>query len=208
MKKHAAAGLVLFAFAGSMGEVAAKDPERTPGTPWYAGVGIGKSYSKIPSDAVQNLATAMGDTVFESGNGRESSTEAKIFAGYAFDPHLAVELGYASLGHAKANPVFVTAGPGEVKYKMSAPFLDVVGSMPLNDAWSLFARAGVTYARAAVDQGPSESKIREKFGAGVGYNFTPTIAVRAEWENYRLPDPLSTGNFRVNSAVVSGLLRF
>lgn len=208
MKKHATSGLVLLAFAGSMGGAVAAEPAKFVTAPWYVGLGIGKSYSRVPTDAVQNVAASLGDTVVNTGNGRESSTEGKIFAGFQFDPHLAIELGYASMGHAKANPVLATHGPSEIKYTMSAPFLDVLGGLPLNDAWSLFARAGVTYARASVDAGPTESKIREKFGAGVGYNFTPVFGVRAEWENYRLPDPLSDSNFRVNAVAISALLRF
>lgn len=207
--------MALLAFAGLAGEAAAQDPAKDAAAPWYIGVGLGRSYSKIPSDTVnqfaQGVATATGGVLVDSDDGRKASTEGKLFLGYTFDPYIAIELGYATLGHADAQPSVVTGGglvSAELKYKMTAPYLDVIGSVPLNDAWSLFARAGVTYARVAVDGGPSETKIREKFGAGIGYNFTPVVGIRAEWENYRMPDPLGDGNFRVNAAVISALYRF
>jgi hypothetical protein len=54
----------------------------------------------------------------------------------------------------------------------------------------------------------TESKVREKFGAGVGYNLNSAFAVRAEWERYKMPDPLSDELFNVDAATLSVLYRF
>ena len=54
----------------------------------------------------------------------------------------------------------------------------------------------------------SESKIHEKFGAGVDYNLTPVFTVRAEWERYKMPDPLGDGTLHVDAALLSVLYHF
>jgi OOP family OmpA-OmpF porin len=92
------------------------------------------------------------------------------------------------------------------------PLVDAVGTLPLDEKWSLIGRVGIAYARASASSsfgvGTSETKLREKFGAGVDYNFNSAFTVRAEWENYRMPDPLTDSSFRINAAVLSGLFHF
>ena len=64
----------------------------------------------------------------------------------------------------------------------------------------------LTFALSSNDK--SESTVRAKFGAGVDYNVNPAFTVRAEWELYKMPDPLTTDLFDVNAATLSLLYRF
>lgn len=103
---------------------------------------------------------------------------------------------------------------------MTAMFIDAVGMLPLNATWSLIGRIGVSYGRTLVnlkgspttillsDNDRSERKVREKFGAGVVYNLSSAFTVRAEWEHYKMPDPLSTELFNVEAATLSILYHF
>lgn len=151
--------------------------------------------------------------------GTSHATEGKIFLGYSFDRHFAVEAGYATLGKATASGL-ATSGfaflPINLSYKMTAPYIDAVGTLPLNEKWSLLGRVGVassrTSASVSIDglgvSGPSKTKLGEKFGAGIGYNFNSKVTVRAEWESYRMPDPFIDESFRVNAAVLSAIFHF
>ncbi len=102
---------------------------------------------------------------------------------------------------------------------MTAAYIDAVGMFPLNANWSLFGRVGAAYGRTDLNQSgsvqlilssndQSESTVRAKFGAGVDYNLNPAFTVRAEWELYKMPDPLSDDLFDVNAATLSLLYRF
>jgi OOP family OmpA-OmpF porin len=107
-----------------------------------------------------------------------------------------------------------------MKYEMTAVYIDAVGSLPLSEKWSLIGRVGAAYGRTnvSVSGNPltlvlssseeSKSTVRAKFGAGVDYNLNPAFTVRAEWELYQLPDPLSSEYFDVNAATLSLLYRF
>ena len=224
MKRQATAGLVLLAFAGLAGEAASAESATLSVTPWYVGLGLGRTYTKIPQQAIDGqtafFATALGGTTSGTTTDRTHSTEGKVFLGYSFDPHIAVELGYATLGNARASGLisngggFTTLG---LKYKLTAPFIDAVGRLPLNEKWSLIGRAGIAYARTSStttlsgfsgSPSASETKLREKFGAGVDYQFSSSIVGRVEWENYRMPDPLTDESFRVNAAVLSVMYHF
>jgi OOP family OmpA-OmpF porin len=105
-------------------------------------------------------------------------------------------------------------------YKMTAAFIDAVGMLPVSDKWSFIGRVGVSYSRVSSnlngepltiivsENDKSESKVREKFGAGIDYNMNPKVTIRAEWERYKMPDPLSDEKFNVDAATVSLLYHF
>jgi OOP family OmpA-OmpF porin len=219
VKKYATAGLVLLAFAGLTGEAASQVIAKTTATPWYGGLGIGRTFAKVPQKSIDSEASSIaklfGGTVLNSNSDISHSTEGKVFLGYSFDRHIAIEVGYATLGKASASAL-ISNGVGfqvlNLEYKMSAPFVDAVGTLPLDEKWSLIGRVGVAYARTSASDSLggsiSETKLREKFGAGIDYNLNSAFTVRAEWENYRMPDPLTGGSFRVNAAVLSALFHF
>ena len=201
-----------------------------PVSPWYIGIGIGVTNASIPGqtvDAANASLTAANVAAFSVLDKDESSTAAKLFLGYRFNPYIAVEGGYAELGNTSVHMDFrsggavsTSRGTFDMEYKMSAPFVDAVGTLPLNDKWSLIGRAGVAYGktRASLNGSPttillssnnkSENKVREKFGAGMGYNINAAFAIRAEWERYKMPDPLSNEVFNVDSATLSVLYHF
>jgi OOP family OmpA-OmpF porin len=225
--------MVSLALAGIAQGAAAQYPAAKSGGPasqWYIGAGLGENYASIPEqtiDAINSgLTTAYAATSSVIDKSKRS-TGGKIFVGYSFNRNFAIEGGYAPLGTSSAEfqfltgaPISVTLGTFNLDYKMTAAFIDGVGLLPLNEKWSLIGRIGVAYGQTNVNANgspltlilsnddKSDSTVRAKFGAGVDYNLNPAFTVRAEWELYQMPDPLSTDLFDVNAATLSLLYRF
>jgi OOP family OmpA-OmpF porin len=86
---------------------------------------------------------------------------------------------------------------GEIR--LNGVNFDAVGSLPIGDRFSLFARGGVIYADArdsfsgagavaVLDPSPRRWAANYKFGVGGQYNFTRFIGMRIEAERYRIDD--------------------
>lgn len=118
----------------------------------------------------------IGTTKLKGESDRE--TGAGIFAGYAFNQNIAIEGGYRRLASAD----IVEQGVN-VNVKIDQLALSVVGTIPLENNFSIYGRLGMNRLTAKASAGNvSESDHENKvlFGAGVGYNFTPTIVGRVE----------------------------
>ena len=129
----------------------------------------------------------------------DRSLGGKLFAGYQFHRYFAAELGYFDLGRFGFAATTVPAGTLNGRLKTRGANLDLVGTLPLTDTFSAFARAGVIYARTRSNfEGgggvvPTPSTSREtdtgyKFGLGVEYAMTRALALRGEAERYHVPD--------------------
>jgi OmpA-OmpF porin, OOP family len=230
VNKYAVAGMVSLALAGITQAASAQDSAAKsggPASPWYAGIGIGITDASIPENTVNGIdsaLTAANGATFSVVDKDKRSTGVKLLVGYSFNRNFAVEGGYAVLGKSSVDMDFrsglSSVGSFNMEYKMYATFVDAVGLLPLGEKWSLIGRLGVNYGRTAANfngspitliasnNDKSESKIREKFGAGIDYNLNPAFTVRAEWEHYKMPDPLSDELFNVNTATMSVLFHF
>ena len=230
MNKFAVAGMVSMALAAAAQGAAAQDsPAKAvgPASPWYVGFGVGLTDASIPEQTIggiNSVLSAANGATFSTIDKDKRSTGVKLLAGYSFNRNFSVEGGYAVLGKSSVNMDFrsglVSVGGFNMEYEMSAAFVDAVGMLPLGEKWSLIGRLGVSYSKVdaefngspltiiASNDDKSESKVREKFGAGVDYNLNPVFTVRAEWEHYKMPDPLSDEVFNVNAATLSVLYRF
>jgi OOP family OmpA-OmpF porin len=77
--------------------------------------------------------------------------------------------------------------------------LDLVGTLPMTEKFSVFGRVGVNYAQtrdnfsgtgavSVTNPTPRKNDTNYKFGAGVQYAFTDSLAMRLEGERYRVND--------------------
>jgi len=129
------------------------------------------------SAAVPNTAYAGvdgGGTKINGLGDNEGSYGA--FIGYSFQENFAVEIGARRLG----SWVYRGADVDINQYAAS-----VIGTLPLQNQFSLFARLGYNKVKADLSlQGVSTDATDSGllYGVGVGYNFTPTIAVRIEFQ--------------------------
>jgi len=110
--------------------------------------------------------------------GDGSGTGGKVFGGYQVTPNFAVEGGAFDLGH-------IDDSSGKVKLR--GAYADAVGSYEFAPKWSVLGRAGVAEGHFTTTNGDDNSPAL-KLGAGLQYDITNTVAVRAEYEHYHFSD--------------------
>jgi OOP family OmpA-OmpF porin len=112
----------------------------------------------------------------------------KLYGGYRLSPYLSIEAQYLDLGKSTAKYAG-TAGTAKEDYRVHALSLAAVGSLPVSDSVSLFAKAGPAVATAKTEVssaalGVSASSRRTVLLAGIGatVRLSQNLEVRAEYE--------------------------
>ena len=211
-RTHTAAVLGLVALASGASPYAmAQD------SGWYIGANVGGSHAKIDDDRIRSGLLGNGFTTTSIDDDNHGFSY-KVFGGYKFMPYLAMEGGYFDLGKFgfKANTIPAGTFNGEIELK--GVNLDLVGILPFSDRFSAFGRVGVNYARAedhfsgtgaAHVLNPDRSKraANVKAGAGLEYDFTQNVGMRAEVERYRIDDAVGNKG-DIDVASLGLLVRF
>src|SRR3984885_1629668 len=165
---------------------------------WYTGFNAGQSRAKIDDSRIADgLLDDSLTTTSISNDDRHFGFKA--FGGYEFNRYFSLEGGYFDLGRFGFTADTLPAGSLHGDIKLNGVNFDVVGSVPLGDKFSLFARAGLNYADAkdsfagtgavaVIDRSPSKWAANYKFGFGAEYDFTRFIGMRIEAERYRIDD--------------------
>ena len=209
--------------------LAASSGAAAEGTGLYGGIGMGKAKATLErSDFTFNIAG-----VSESKD--EITTAYKFFAGYQFIQYIAAEISYTDFG--KFGYIYDSSGlgpglgTGRLDYKAKSWALSGVGSIPIGSSgFSALARLGIAYntaERSALQGGgfttnpviPSATKRRVSplWGAGGQYDFSPSLGVRLEYEDYgkfgeaqknSAIFPQQTGRARIHMYALSLLARF
>jgi OOP family OmpA-OmpF porin len=113
-----------------------------------------------------------------------TNVAGKAFGGYQLDETFAVEVGYTYLGKFKASP----EGGGSDEAKVQALEASVVATWKFGVNTAVFGRFGAYYANVREDTSFAGSFSNNNgdltFGAGVRYDLTPKLALRAEWQRY------------------------
>ncbi len=167
-------------------------------TGMYMGIGAGDSKAKFNHDSAAQNALGTGVTpgplsVDERGNAY------KIYLGFPMSPNWAVEAGYFNLGRFGFDGSTTPPGTVSGSAKIQGLNLDLVGTLPITDRWSLLGRVGAAYAETkssisgtgAGEVAASSSSKRDthyKYGFGTQYAFTPALTLRLEGERYRVND--------------------
>ncbi len=167
-------------------------------TGWYAGANVGQSRAKIddPRIRAQLLQSGLTATSIVDNN---RDTGYKLFGGYKINKNFALEGGYFNLGRFGYVATTVPAGTLSGNIKLQGLNFDGVGTLPLSEKFSVFGRLGLNYAQArdtfvgtglvtVANPNPSKNQVNYKFGAGLQYDFTESLAMRLEGERYRIND--------------------
>jgi OmpA-OmpF porin, OOP family len=165
---------------------------------WYVGANVGQSRAKIADDRITSGLLAGGLST-RSISDDDRDTGYKLFGGYQFNRFFAVEGGYFDLGKFGFTANTVPAGTLNGNIKLKGVNLDLVGLLPITEKFSAFARGGVNYAQAkdsfsgtgavlVTNPNPSKKDTNYKFGLGLQYAFTESLAMRGEAERYRIND--------------------
>lgn len=125
-----------------------------------------------------NLGTPDYKSSINGVDGGGSGLGGKLFGGYQLSPNFAVEAGFFDLGH-------IDDDSGKVNLR--GAYIDGVGSYEFAPRWSLLGRVGLAEGRFTGSTG-ADSSPAFKLGAGLQYDLTRTVALRAEYEHYHFSD--------------------
>lgn len=165
---------------------------------WYGGANVGQSRATI-DDARITSGLAAGGLLVNGIDHNDRDTAYKIFGGYQLNRNFSIEGGYFDLGNFGYTARTTPAGSVSGDMRVRGLNLDLVGTLPLSERFSVFGRAGVNYARTldrfsstgAVQIGnpnPSARGTNYKFGGGLQYAINDALSVRGELERYRVKD--------------------
>ena len=173
-------------------------------TGWYAGGSVGRSTATIDDDRITRGLAGQGLAVTGMDH-RDREVGYKLFGGYQLNRHFGVEAGWFHLGEMGYTATTSPAGRLSGDVKLHGLNLDLVGTLPVSDRFSLLGRVGVAHTRAkgrfaaagAVTNpypgtSTSDSSTGVKFGAGVAWRIADAWELRAEAERLRIGD--SVGN--------------
>lgn len=185
--------LGLVAFAAFAGPLAVADDAG-----WYGGINVGQSRAKIDDARIVGGLIGGGFTSAVIADD-DRDTGYKLFGGYRFNRYFSLEGGYFDLGKFGFTASTIPLGTLTGNIKIKGANLDLVGSLPLGERLSAFARAGVARAEArdtftgtglvrVLNPNPRKSDTNAKFGLGLQYAFTESLSLRTEVERYRIND--------------------
>lgn len=120
-----------------------------------------------------------------------SDTAWKLFGGYLFHPNFGLEASYRDSGRARLS---ATVAGATVSDRLRSESVDLYALATAREgALSGFLKAGFATTRArgvatVADLGSPESEThtRPAWGLGLGWDFTPTISARVEFERTRV----------------------
>jgi len=195
MKKIPAFRLLSLAGLGAL--FAASSVAQEGGYP-YGGLSVGQSRAKIDESRITDSLLS-GGLATTSMSRDESDTAYKLFGGWQFNRHFALEAGYFNLGKFGFTSTTTPAGTLSGQIKLQGVNLDLVGTLPLSERWSAQARIGAQSAQArdtfsgtgavsVLNSNPSKREINYKVGAGLQYELSRSLFVRGEIERYRIND--------------------
>ncbi len=165
---------------------------------YYLGGGVGKARVEINDERVTRPLFGTGLTA-SNINRNNHDTAYKLFGGYQFNRNFALEAGYFNLGTFGFSATTATLGAFSGQVKVQGFNLDLVGTLPLSERFSLFARAGAQAAKtgdtysgnrpvSSFNPSPSKREVNYKAGLGLQFEVTPSFLIRAEAERYRISD--------------------
>ena len=214
MKLGKASGTLSLAILAALASNAAAAEEDRG---FYVGGNYGWTAATIDDERIISSLASRGITVtdiedFDRDNG------FKVYAGYQFTQHFALEGGYVDLGEfgylAQTLPPGTLAGHIE----LDGWNLDLVGSWPITDRFAVFGRIGAIHADAqttfvgtgainVLDPEFEKSATHLKYGVGLEFDVTRALSLRLEAERYRIDD--AVGNIGDIDMLSAGLvLRF
>jgi len=165
---------------------------------WYLGLGAGQAGANIDVERIdRNLLGSGFSSTRTSQDDRDFGY--KIFGGYQFNRNFAVEGGYYNLGDFGFRSATIPVGTLSGQIEIRGLNLDALGILPISESFSAFGRVGLNYAEAndsfsgtgavnVTNANPNKRETNYKFGAGLQWDLTESLAMRLEAERYRIND--------------------
>src|SRR5512139_1561903 len=159
----------------------------------FYGVGeVTHSSASLDRAHFDSALTANGATGLSSSDSGNDN-HWRLQGGYRFNPNLAVEAGYIDFGKMKYAARY-TGGNAEGSLKAGGVDVAALLSLPLNDSFSVFGKAGAVAAKvdssltagapASLASGTeSVHVVRPLLGAGAIYKLTQNVDLRADYDH-------------------------
>ena len=184
---------------------------------WYIGANAGATAATIDDARIASSLLGTGLTT-TSISDRDRDSGYRLYGGYQFNRYWALEGGYFDLGKFGYTANTVPAGSLMGDIRIRGINLDVVGTLPLSDKFSLLGRVGANYADTSdtftstgavrvINPNPSKRDTNYKFGVGMQYAFNDALALRVEAERYRINDAVGN-NGHIDTATVGLVYSF
>jgi OOP family OmpA-OmpF porin len=128
----------------------------------------------------------VGSSEYKNHVGSENKTAVDLAYGFSIDKNFGVEIGYINFGKYKE---------GDASYSNSiqrqAFYIAGVGSLPITDAFSVFAKLGIAankyekkFVSAGINESENVTKTTSMVGLGLAYNFTKEFAGTLEYQYF------------------------
>jgi len=181
-----------------LGLVAVSTPALSQNTGLYAGFTLGQSKAKDACAGVVGPGTSCD----------EKDAAYKILGGYQVNRNFGVEFAYVHLGEVKAS----FAGFGNVVTTAEGFELLGVGTIPINQQWSVYGKLGSfrwDVHQTGIVEPADATGTDLTYGFGVKYNVTKSAALRVEYQQYNdVGDFNTTGKTDVSVIGVGVIARF
>ncbi len=193
-------------------------------SPWYGGAGVGHSDAKRPGSWAEQADLAFrGQGVTSLTTINSGDTSWKLFGGYQYNEHVAVEAAYARLGKygGSSRVTAPAAGSGAGTWDASAFSLAAVGSLPIHEnRVAATGKLGLAYTHLDVNatatggaltavSNQSNDRVNLLLGVGIRFDLTKKFGVRAEYEHYtNVGDASKTGQTAIAIWSLGGYFRF
>lgn len=207
--------LALAGFAALCSTTAmAQMAQTAPG--FYVGGSLGSTRANFNNDAINSQYAGSGFTV-NSSTVDNTSNGGKLFGGYQLNPNFAIEGGLFDLGKFNYSGT-TSAGTYSGRSRVHGLNLDLVGTLPLSDRFSVLGRVGAAYSRTGdditgtgivvpINNNRKSNSTNVKYGVGLQYAITDALSLRGELERYRVNDPFRNRN-NIDMASLGLIYRF
>lgn len=187
----------------------------------YAGATGGEARTKLNGESLTAQFLDFGYSDAQTRNDKRAAA-FRVFGGYQLNRYVGVEAGYADLGTFRLRTEVVPQGSLDRRIDTTGFDVSLIGTLPVTNKFSVFARAGAfmgerstTFsASGSVElltgiQGTKERKSNAIYGAGVFFELTPKIALRAEIaQTEKYSDSLLSQNPRIDMYSIGLQYRF
>lgn len=122
----------------------------------------------------------------------ESSSGTKLFTGYRFNRHIAVEAAFFNIARASVGQIIVNNTPVSASAEMQGVAIYGVGLYPLSKKSDIYLNLGVVDwdADVRVNDVTAQSDGTDiLIGVGAAFAFTRNVAVFAEWDRFNSDNP-------------------
>jgi opacity protein-like surface antigen len=235
MKKIPVVLLMVVSLAFAAYAEAAKPKKRTRNANRigpYASASVGQTtYPNDQTGYEQLLVEEFGDLPTQNltSSSEDSGLGYQAAFGYRFTRYLAAELALAQFGSAESRvsaDADLGEGPVPVTLKLAfntgGPLFSIVGILPVNDKFEIFARAGYLFTSSErefssrVDGqsggsfgGPKADSQDVVLGAGLSYHFSQVYSLRLEYQQIdEVGDEVQTGLEDLRNINLGLIVRF